>query len=131
MSQNFSLCQSKIPCVCLEKVRTKFPVFPVPWPPCPGQVHPSGAVHAGRYGQQAGGTHPTGMHCFSYIFTPFRRNHQEKVQTEGRNTNTNNLPFCQSLHVSLAMFAKDFRRRLVGPECVQMYNRSPRRVYQK
>ena len=43
----------------------------------PGQVHPPwagthpwagtppGAVHAGRYGQQAGGTHPTGMHsCF-------------------------------------------------------------------
>ena len=35
----------------------------------PRQVHPSrqvhpppGAVHAGRYGQQAGGTHPTGMH---------------------------------------------------------------------
>ena len=23
---------------------------------------PPGAVHAGRYGQQAGGTHPTGMH---------------------------------------------------------------------
>ena len=43
-----------------------------PWAgtPCPPrQVHPSrqvrpplGAVHAGRYGQQAGGTHPTGMH---------------------------------------------------------------------
>ena len=33
----------------------------------PRQVHPRactppGAVHAGRYGQQAGGTHPTGMH---------------------------------------------------------------------
>ena len=28
----------------------------------PGQVHPLGAVHAGRYGQQAGGMHPTGMH---------------------------------------------------------------------
>ena len=28
----------------------------------PRQVHPPGAVHAGRYGQQAGGTHPTGMH---------------------------------------------------------------------
>ena len=40
----------------------------------PDQVHPPGlgtppgpdtpprAVHAGRYGQQAGGTHPTGMH---------------------------------------------------------------------
>ena len=38
----------------------------------PGQV-PPGAVHAGRYGQQAGGTHPTGMHsCVkisSYIGT--------------------------------------------------------------
>ena len=34
----------------------------------PGQVHPPrtgtplGAVHTGRYGQQAGGKHPTGMH---------------------------------------------------------------------
>ena len=29
----------------------------------PGQVHPPPrAVHARRYGQQAGGTHPTGMH---------------------------------------------------------------------
>ena len=28
----------------------------------PWQVHPPGAVHAGRYGLQAGGTHPTGMH---------------------------------------------------------------------
>ena len=28
---------------------------------------PPGAVHAGRYRQQAGGTHPTGMHtCFYY-----------------------------------------------------------------
>ena len=35
---NFSLCQNKIPCVFhLEKVRTKFPVFPVPWPPCKGK----------------------------------------------------------------------------------------------
>ena len=36
-------------------------------PPGPGTspgryTHPPGAVHAGRYGQQAGGTHPTGMH---------------------------------------------------------------------
>ena len=29
-------------------------------PPSWEQTHPS-AVHAGRYGQQAGGTHPTGM----------------------------------------------------------------------
>ena len=33
--------------------------------PTPGQVHPPGAVHAGKYGQQAGGTHPTGMHSCS------------------------------------------------------------------
>ena len=41
----------------------------------PGQVHPLGsstpqAVHAGRYGQQAGSTHPTGMHsCYTYNST--------------------------------------------------------------
>ena len=28
----------------------------------PGPDTPPRAVHAGRYGQQAGGTHPTGMH---------------------------------------------------------------------
>ena len=27
---------------------------------------PPGAVHAGRYGQQEGGTHPTGMHILVY-----------------------------------------------------------------
>ena len=36
---------------------------PVDTPPWPGT--PPGAMHAGRYGQQAAGTHPTGMHsCF-------------------------------------------------------------------
>ena len=31
----------------------------------PGSRPPPRAVHAGRYGQQAGGTHPTGMHsCY-------------------------------------------------------------------
>ena len=49
----------------------------------PGQVHPPqqvhppplagtppGAVHAGRYGQQVGSTHPTGMHsCFKGPYT--------------------------------------------------------------
>ena len=29
VSEQNSLCFT-----CLEKVRTKFPVFPVPWPPC-------------------------------------------------------------------------------------------------
>ena len=33
-----------------------------------GRYTPTGTVHAGRYGQQAGGTHPTGMHsCFNSI----------------------------------------------------------------
>ena len=32
---------------------------------------PHGAVHTKRYGQQAGGTHPTGMQsCYHYVFTP-------------------------------------------------------------
>ena len=34
-----------------------------------GPGTPPGAVHAGRYGQQAGGTHITGMHsCLFFIF---------------------------------------------------------------
>ena len=36
-------------------------------PPGPGNP-PRGAVHAGRYGQQAGGTHPTGMHSCYLLF---------------------------------------------------------------
>ena len=41
----------------------------------PQSRHPRGpdippcAVHAGRYGQQAGGTHPTGMHTCSQMFS--------------------------------------------------------------
>ena len=31
---------------------------------------PPGAVHAGRYGQQAGVTHPTGMHSSYKVFWP-------------------------------------------------------------
>ena len=37
-------------------------------PPPPEQAPPC-AVHAGRYGQQAGGTHPTGMHTCSQMFS--------------------------------------------------------------
>ena len=33
----------------------------------PGKYSPRQVVHAGRYGQQAGGTHPTGMHSCSII----------------------------------------------------------------
>ena len=41
----------------------------------PPEADPPGAdtpptMHAGRYGQQAGGTHPTGMHtCYNTIIT--------------------------------------------------------------
>ena len=35
VSKTFSVLQQNSLCFpCLEKVRTKFPVFPVPWPPC-------------------------------------------------------------------------------------------------
>ena len=34
---------------------------PPPRADTPGSRHPPATVHAGRYGQQAGGTHPTGM----------------------------------------------------------------------
>ena len=63
-------------------------VHPPPSRYTPGQVHPSGqvhpptrkvhplgqvppprAVHAGKYGQQAGGTHPTGMHSCLKLFS--------------------------------------------------------------
>ena len=46
---------------------TKYPPQPPGTRYTPLQVPPQ-AVHAGRYGQQAGGTHPTGMHsCSIYI----------------------------------------------------------------
>ena len=36
-----------------------------------GRYIPLGAVHAGRHGEQAGGTHPTGMHSCSIRADPF------------------------------------------------------------
>ena len=43
-------------------------------PPRDQRQIPPGAVHAGRYGQQAGGTHPTGMHsCCDYFYTTKNR----------------------------------------------------------
>ena len=38
-------------------------------PPGPGR--PPGTVHAGRYGQQVGGTHPTGMQSYYHLQTKF------------------------------------------------------------
>ena len=56
-----------------------------PWAGAPQQVHPGagtphGAVHAGRYGQQAGSTHPTRMY-FCCILDWF------VAKTGKRNTN--------------------------------------------
>ena len=43
------------------------------------------AVHAGRYGQHSGGTHPTGMHtCSPLILIPF----QFDADTLGKNAKT-------------------------------------------
>ena len=40
---------------------------------CLGRPPPPGVVHAGRYGQQAGGTNPTGMHtCLARVRYPQR-----------------------------------------------------------
>ena len=59
--------------------RTRYP---------PGRYTPSEAVHAGRYGQQAGGTHPTGMQsCICYqielilpsILEATKRQHKNSV----------------------------------------------------
>ena len=44
---------------------------PIPWEqtsPPPGVDPTPGTVYAGRYGQQAGGTHPTGMNTCLEIF---------------------------------------------------------------
>ena len=36
------------------------------------QTPPPGAVHAGRYGQQANGTHPTGMQsCYNHTILKY------------------------------------------------------------
>ena len=59
-----------ITCVCPQGEGVPGQVPPGRYPPSrypPGQVHPLAgtppcAVHAGRYGQQPGCTHPTGMH---------------------------------------------------------------------
>ena len=70
-----SLGQGNIFCTCLSfcsqggvpgQVLPRDQVSPGPGTPR-DQVPPQ-TVHAGRYGQQAGGTHPTGMHsCFIKI----------------------------------------------------------------
>ena len=55
--------------------QTRYPLLGPGTPPeTLGQGTPLGTVHAGRYGQQAGGTHPTGIHscliscCFQRDF---------------------------------------------------------------
>ena len=48
--------------------------------PPPGQVPPPGTVPAGRYGQQAGGTHPTGMHsCVCYVFSSCHSSNKGRI----------------------------------------------------
>ena len=42
------------------------------------------AVHAGRYGQQAGGTHPTGMQSCYYLPTKLQERNVFSLSTEER-----------------------------------------------
>ena len=65
-----SFCSQGVWGVCLS-ARWDTPPDHAPTPPLgpcihpPGTMHPPGTEHAGRYGQRAGGTHPTGMQsCF-------------------------------------------------------------------
>ena len=51
-------------------------------PPYTG-ADPPHAVHAGRYGQQSGGTHPTGMHtCYCVVVTVLISQHKLVVDRE-------------------------------------------------
>ena len=58
-----------------HNTRGRHPLGPEADPPPPQdqrQAPPLGQVHAGRYGQQAGGTHNTGMQSCSFNFFAFR-----------------------------------------------------------
>ena len=55
VSKTFPVLQQNSLCFpCLEKVRTKFPVFPVPWPPCVMEV--SHAIRLYRQGLERNAT---------------------------------------------------------------------------
>ena len=58
-----------------------------------GRYTPSpGAVHAGRYGQQAGGMHPTGIHsCSRWGITPDVTD-ENKMRTEQQPSDDNDRP---------------------------------------
>ena len=62
----------------------------------PGADTPHSAMHAGRYGQQAGGTHPTGMQSCFYLLFVFKFK-------------------CQVIHYVL-LIVNTFRRRDYGGE---------------
>ena len=52
--------------------------------PLPESRHTPRTVHAGRYGQQAGGTHPTGMHsCLHKLFWNLYNRFHETVSEPG------------------------------------------------
>ena len=63
------------------------------------QVPPTGAVHAGRYGQQAGGTHPTGMHScdknvtIHFIFNTSKRSQYSMTSVLMGHTKTLGKPY--------------------------------------
>ena len=45
-------------------------------PPSPQDQAPPSAVHVGRYGQQAGGTHPTGMQSYIVVLSDYHGWHR-------------------------------------------------------
>ena len=57
----------------LDQAHTTPGTMPLPPQPCthPRTMHPPGTEHAGRYGQSAGGTHPTRMQSCSDVSLHF------------------------------------------------------------
>ena len=55
------------------RTRGRHPLGPKAGTPTPRSRHPPSAVHSGRYGQQAGDTHPTGMQPCYRQYTNVRR----------------------------------------------------------
>ena len=67
----------------------------------PRSREPPGAVHVRRYGQQAGGTHPTGMHTCS------KKSSMDKSVTSVLNeTPINNSPGCSFPRASTKCWSK-------------------------
>ena len=88
-------------------------------PPPGADTPPPFAVHAGRYGQHSGGTHPTGMHtCSPLILIPF----QLDADTLGKNAKTvyrDDTGRRRNLKAEAAKDAEAARKKGAGAGCTE------------